>query len=60
MTNLAEQQQQILNNPTMKQCYNVGLAHKAYGWSGSPPGHWNEHQKEMYMLGYTGQDQPIT
>jgi hypothetical protein len=37
---------------SLDACRRMGSTHKAYGWSCTPHGHWNEAQKQAYRDGY--------
>jgi hypothetical protein len=57
--NYAELQEQINNNPTDRQCYRLGQTHKAYNWSRQyAAGKWTQRQRDLYDLGYDGEEFP--
>jgi len=51
--NYAELQRAIDDGTiTLAQCRRMGETHRAYGWSGTPYGHWTAEQKNAYREGY--------
>jgi hypothetical protein len=52
--NFAERDWQIRNAPTDAMAYRLGQTHKAYEWSRTPLGTYNEHQRSLYNRGYDG------
>ena len=53
--NYAEFQRDIdAGTLTLEQARRMGSTHKAYGWSCTPPGQWNDVLKASYRNGYFG------
>lgn len=51
--NYAEFQQRIdQGRVTPDEAKRMGSTHKAYGWSCTPPGQWNDVLKASYREGY--------
>lgn len=42
----------VLDNPTLKQCFELGGIHAHYLWTPSPCKHWTPEQKDAYYKGF--------
>ena len=50
--NWAEHDRNMRDNPTLKDCFNLGVSHAGYNWSKRSWGHWNEQQTAEYIKGW--------
>ncbi len=52
MTNFAESDRRLEENPTLADCRRMGSTHFHYGWSCTPWGNWTDEQKAAFREGY--------